>query len=71
MCILKCVKCFSNNHYTEESQEFNEHKKYRSRVMTSAASQPFCKKCFINIGCFDGQKKTLKTIQEKNFTVHI
>ena len=33
--------------------------------MTCARNQPFCRKCNINIGCFNGKETTLRNIIER------
>ena len=63
MCFIKCISSFTKKDYTEEFLTFIRSERRRSNVMTSARIQPFCRKCFINIGCFDGTR-----IKPRNLT---
>ena len=39
--------------------------------MTSARIQPFCRKCNVNIGCFDGTRINARNITERNTSLFI
>ena len=39
--------------------------------MTSARSQPFCRKYNINIGCFDGTRKSPANFTQRNTAIKI
>ena len=44
MCSICCIKSYTNKDYTEEFRDSPRNETYRSRAMTSARLQPFCKK---------------------------
>ena len=53
-CFIKCINYFTKKDYTEEFLTFIRTERRRSKLMTSASIQPFCRKHNINIGCYDG-----------------
>ena len=53
MCFIKCINYFTEKDYTEAFLTFIGSEQGRSNVMTSARIQPFCRKYYINIRCFD------------------
>ena len=61
-CFIKCNKYFTDKDYTEEFSTFIRTEKNRSRVMTSARIQPFCRKYNDNIGYFNSKEIWARTI---------
>ena len=66
LCFIKCINYVIEKDYTEEIREFIKSEKNRSGVMTSARIQQFCRKYNINIGCFDGTRRSPRIITESN-----
>ena len=54
MCFIKFIKNFTGKDYTEEFLTFITNDNNRSRVLTTARIQRFCRKYKINIGYYDG-----------------
>ena len=71
MCFLKCNSFFAEKVYTEEVLTFVRTEQRRSNVMTSARIQPFCRKCNINIGCFQGTRINPRNFSQKNTSLFI
>ena len=70
-CFIKCINCFANKDYTENSLTLIWSEKYRSGVRISARIQPFCRKYDINIGCFDGTRINPRNTTQKNTALKI
>ena len=66
MCFIKGIYYFTEKNYAEEFSTFIRSEQRRSIVMTSARIQPFCKKCNIDIGCFDGTRINLRNPTQRN-----
>ena len=71
MCFIKCINYFTKKDYTEEFLTFIPSEQRRSNVMTSARSQPFCRKYNINIGCFDGTRINPRNITQRDTALKI
>ena len=71
MCFIKCINHFTKKYYTEEFLIFIRYEQRRSNVMTSAGIQPFCRKCYINIGCFDGTRINPRNLTQRNTSLFI
>ena len=65
MCYIKCINYFTKKDSTEEFSTFIRSQQKRSNVMTSARIQPFCRKCDIDIGCFDGTRINPRNLTNK------
>ena len=70
MCFIKCINYFTKKDYTE-FLTFIKTEKYRSRVMTTARIQPFCKIYNINIGYFNGKEIWARTVTQRNTALKI
>ena len=70
-CFIKCINCFTKKDYTEGFLTFIRTEQRRSNVMTSARIQPFCRKHYINIGCYDGFRVCPRNITQKNIALKI
>ena len=66
MCFIKCIIFFTKKDYTEEFLTFIRSEQRRSKVMTSARIQAFCRKYNINIGCFDGTRINPRNLTQRN-----
>ena len=64
-CFIKCAKDFTEK-YTEDFLNFIRTEKCRSRVMTSAINQPFCRKHNTNLGYFNGTEVRPRKNTERN-----
>ena len=64
----KFIIYFTKKAYTEKIRDFIRTEKDRSGVMTSTRIQPFCKKHYINIGCFDGKRINPRNTTEGNIS---
>ena len=71
MCFIKCINYFTRKDYTEEFLTFIRTEQRRSKVMTSARIQPFCKKYNINIGCFDGTRINPRNLTQRDTALKI
>ena len=71
MCFIKCFIYFTKKEYTEEILTFIRSEQRRSKVMTSARIQPFCKKYKGNIGCFDGTRINPRNLTQRNISLFI
>ena len=71
MCFIKCILYFTKKDYTEEFLTFIRTEQRRSKVMTSARSQPFCRKYNINIGCFDGMRINTRNLTQRDTSLFI
>ena len=47
-CFIKCINLLTSEDYTEDFLNFFQSEQRRSNVMTSARTQPFCKKNIIS-----------------------
>ena len=70
-CFKKGNTYFTKKVYTQEFLTFVRTEKYRSRVITSATIQPFCRKHNIIIGCFDGTRINPRNITEKDIALKV
>ena len=70
-CFIKCIKYFTKKDYTEEFLTFIRTKRRRSKVMTSARIQFFCRKHNITIGCYDGFRVCPRNITQRNIALKI
>ena len=70
-CFRKCTYYFTEKDYTQEFLAFIRTEQRRSNAMTSARIQSFCRKDFINIGCFDGFRECPRNIAERNTAMKI
>ena len=68
-CFIKCNNRLTDNDYTEEFVASIRTEQRRSKVMTSARIEPFCKKHNINIGCYDVFRVCLRNITERNIAL--
>ena len=71
MCFIKCMNYFTEKDYTEEFLTFIRTEKYRSVVMTTARTQPFCKNYNNNIGCFNGQEIRPRSVTQRNIALKV
>ena len=70
-CFIKCINYFTKKDYTAEFLTFIRTEQRRSKVMTSARVQPFCRKHNINIGCYDGLRVCPRNITQRNIALKI
>ena len=70
-CFMKCINYFTKKDYTEEFLTFIRTEQRRSKVMTSARVQLFCRKHNINIGCYDGFRVCPRNITQGNTALKI
>ena len=71
MCFIKCIKYSTEKDYTEGFLTFIRTEQRKSYVMTSARTQPFCRKHNINIGCFDGTRINPRNITQRKTAIKI
>ena len=71
LCFIKRIYYLTKNDYTEEYLTFIRTEQRRSNVMMSARLQPCCRKCNINIGCFDGTRVNPRNIIQKDTALKI
>ena len=71
MCFIKCINYFTKKDDTEEVSTFIRTEQRRSKVMTSARIQPFCRKCNINIGCFDRTRINPRNLTQRKTSLFI
>ena len=71
MCFIECFKYFSKNDFREEFLTFIRTEQRRSKVMTSARVQPFCRKYNINIGCFDATRINPGNVTQRDTALKI
>ena len=55
-CFIKCINFFTKKDYTQAFLTSIPSENYQSGVITSARTQPSCRKYNIYIGCFDGTR---------------
>ena len=70
-CFIKCNKYLTSKIYIDEFLTFIRVEKRRSKDMTTARTQPFCKKHNINKGCFDGSRINSRIFTEKSIAFSI
>ena len=70
-CFINCINYFTKKDYTEEFLTFIRTTQRRSKVMTSARVQPFCRKQNINMGCYDGFRVCPINITQRNTALEI
>ena len=68
---IECNKNFTDKDYTQEVLAFIRREQRRSNVMTSARSQPFCRKNNINVGCYDGFRVCPRNNAERNRALYV
>ena len=68
-CFIKFINYFTEKDYTEEILTFIRTEQRRSKVMTSARIQPFCRKHNINIGCYDGFRVCPRNITQNKYRI--
>ena len=65
-CFIKCNNFFTHKDYTKEFLTIIRTEQRRSKVVTSARIQPFCRKNNINICVYDGFRINPRKNTEKN-----
>ena len=70
-CFIKYINYFTEKDYTEEFLAFIRTEQRRSKVMTFAKIQPFCRKCNVNIGYYDVYRVYPRNITERNIALKI
>ena len=70
-CFKECITHFTKKDYRQESLAFIRTEQRRSKVMTAARIEPFCRKYVINIGCYDGFRVCPRNIAERNMALYV
>ena len=71
MCFIEYKNYFNEKDFAEEFLTFIRTEQRRSKVMTSARIQPFCRKYNINIGCFDGTRINPRNVTQRDTALKI
>ena len=70
-CFIKCIKYLTGKDYTDDVLNFLRTEQRWSNFMTSAQTQPFCRKYNINIGYYDGFRVYTRNITQRDIALKI
>ena len=71
MCFIKGINYFTKKDYTEQFLTYIRTEQRRSKVMTSARIQPFCRNYDINNDCFDGTRINPRNLTQRDTSLFI
>ena len=66
---IKCFYFFTEKCYIDKFLTFIRTEQRRSNIMTSARVQPFCRKCNINIGYYDGFRVYPRNVTQREIAL--
>ena len=65
-CFVKCVKFLTKKDYKQQYLYFIRSEQRRSNIMTKARIQPFCRAKILNLGYYDGETVSPRSVTERN-----
>ena len=70
-CFVKCINFLTGRDYKQQYLDFIRNEKRRSNIMTKARLQPFCRANIINLGYFDGDGVSPRSVTLKDSALFI
>ena len=65
-CVVKCINLLTGQDYNEQYLEIIRNEKKRSKIMTKARVQPFCRANNINLGYYDGERVFPRSVTNRD-----
>ena len=70
-CFIKCVNFLTGEDYKQHYLDFIRSEQRRSKKMTKARIQPFCRANNINLGYFDGERVFPRSVMDRNNALYL
>ena len=70
-CFVKCVTFITGEDYKEQCLDFIRNEKIRSKILTKARLQPFCRGNSNNLGYFDGTRVFPRSVTNRDSTLFL
>ena len=70
-CFAECINFITGQDFKQQNLEFIRNEKRRSKIMTKARFQPFCRANKINIGYFDGERVFPRSVTDRNNALYL
>ena len=70
-CFVKCINYLTGKDYKDKYLEFIRNEKRRSKIMTKARIQPFCRANNINLGYWDGERVFPRTVTNRDNALYL
>ena len=70
-CFVKCINFLTGQDYNGQYLNFIRSEKRRSNTMTKTRIQPICRAFNINLGYYDGERVSPRSVIERNKALYL